>query len=89
MAQKMAVLSSGSALTRTQRRIFYAEYSSSGETSNTPRVSGGTGGSSGPLGGGASFGGGGQTYPHFKLVLGFRPLYFEIAEFWHLFFILC
>ena len=36
MAHKMAVLSSGSALTRTQRRIFYAEYSSSGETSKAP-----------------------------------------------------
>ena len=31
---------------------------------------------------GASFVGGGLTY---KFLHGFRPLYFEIAEFWHLF----
>ena len=39
-------------------------------------------------GGGASFGGVGLTYPIFKFIHGFRPLYFEIAEFGHLFFIL-
>ena len=31
--------------------------------------------------GGPSFGGGGLTYHIFKFIHGFRPLYFEIAEF--------
>ena len=39
------------------------------------------GGSSGSFWGGASLGGGGLTYPIFKFLYGFRPLYFEIAEF--------
>ena len=39
-------------------------------------------------GGGASLGGGGLTYPHFQVSPRIRPLYFEIAEFWYLFFIL-
>ena len=31
------------------------------------------------LGRGASLGGGGLTYPIFKFLHGFRPLYFEFA----------